>query len=420
MTHRKSFPPFSGYTFMAWVKVICFDCNQSIPIMGIVDQSGVQRLDISISAIDRKVDLNTFKSRCTFAESNIPENEWFHLAIVHQKPRLTASTASLFINGKLVQNHKCGYMGHPGTLETAKFYFGAISGFVKPQTKAQWCLGPSYMFEEVLIDQCNLEIIYNIGFEYNGSWQGSWSKYLVGNEILRRKSVEIATNELHSPLGQLNFVLQQGKPSSMPLVLCVPEENIIFSLSANNVIWKCATRGVDSPFSVFNGAKLAKNDNESAYIYHSGTVQPINPQKLVDSIWKLGGSPILIKIIEDSSTSEELHRCLFILSESIKVSWRIASEMETCQYYEIVAMILRKKSSLLNIAIMDILIQLFGPDESIISNSSALKHLFLDIELWRASKSLQKYYLNQISEFIIYNKYADQNIAILSEICMIN
>jgi hypothetical protein len=44
-------------------------------------------------------------------------------------------------------------------------------------------------------------VAYEIGFEYSGNWQGTWEKYLVGNELLRSKAYEIADEESRTALG---------------------------------------------------------------------------------------------------------------------------------------------------------------------------------------------------------------------------
>lgn len=93
-------------------------------------------------------------------------------------------------------------------------------------------------------------------------------------------------------------------------------------------------------------------------------------------------------------------------------------------YYEILSSMLRNKKKLINISILDVLMNLVGRslDRSLnatITNSSALRYLVFDVELWRTSKDLQQYYLNQIADLIIHSDQKMENIDKLNDISII-
>lgn len=54
-----------------------------------------------------------------------------------------------------------------------------------------------------------------------------------------------------------------------------------------------------------------------------------------------------------------------------------------------------------------------------ICNPSALKHLVLDIELWRNTVDIQRYYLSQLTELIINSSHRDENIHTLNKMAIV-
>lgn len=286
---------------MIWICVEQLDNDLSTSILSIDDSDGLRRLSLSIGDTkSKKLTITTCKASHEFQNFTIVEGNWYHIAIVHQKPRLTASIVSLFVNGQLKETAKCGYLGHPGTSSQVTTYFGSRNTI----RNSIFLLGPTYMFEENTLEAAVIAVVFEIGFEYTGNWQGSWSKYLVGNELLRSKAVQIADDEAKSPLGQLNFVLQQGKPL-IPLTLNVPEDKVLFSLSASNLIDpQSKARKTNEPLKFFNGA-FQKNDeiSKSAIICLYGSVLHVCPNRFVDSLWSLGGASIILKLVEDSQVS---------------------------------------------------------------------------------------------------------------------
>jgi beige protein homolog 1 len=281
---------------MAWIRVTQLDSKDSIPIITIDDSDGLQRLCISIgSENSKKITITTCKGTHKFDNHLISEGQWFHLVLVHQKPRMTASTVNLYINGQLVETAKCGYLGHPGSANQVTTYFGARNA----ANDAVFDLGPLYMFEEHTLDVSVISVIYEIGFEYSGNWQGSWSKYLVGNELLRSKAMQIVDDEARSPIGQLNFVLQQGK-STLPMTLNVPEDKVLFTISASNIMK--TTKSSKGTFKIFNGAyqKMGSDESKCSSACCFGSVLRVCPNRLVDSLWSLGGASIVLKLVQDS------------------------------------------------------------------------------------------------------------------------
>jgi hypothetical protein len=96
--------------------------------------------------------------------------------------------------------------------------------------------------------------------------------------------------------------------------------------------------------------------------------------------------------------------------------------MEREQMYELLSFILKSKKNLITIDSLDIIMYLVGKSmdnskyfsingsDAMITNPNALRHLVLDIELWRNSVDVQKYYLNQLADLIVHSTFKDENI----------
>ncbi|KAJ3259318.1 hypothetical protein HK103_002516 [Boothiomyces macroporosus] len=79
---------------------------------------------------------------------------------------------------------------------------------------------------------------------------------------------------------------------------------------------------------------------------------------------------------------------------------------------------------LISIAHLDVIMNLVGrslenSQDAVVNNPSALRHLVLDIDLWRTSIDVQKYYLNQLSDLIIHSTNKEKNISTLNRMAII-
>ncbi|KAJ3324756.1 hypothetical protein HDV06_006064 [Boothiomyces sp. JEL0866] len=438
--YERSFPPQTGYTFATWIKIEKFDKETSIDIISIADQYNVEKLKISIDK-DKLLCIKTAKSNNVFQSVKFSERAWTHLVVAHHKPIISASSVEIYLNGILVTQEKCSYLGHPGTIGAVTTYIG-YSILADESNSNIFNLGPTYMIEENVLDAQTIAIIYDIGFEYVGNWQGSWATYLVGNSKLQSKSHKLIDEESHSPIfSQLaSFALSPTKITSSHL-LSIPEEKILFSLHAHNSFSNLSRytqnelleSGLGKKIIEFNQKVVVngfhpkpslKADLKCALGYIEGPVIPVCPKRLVEEVWTLGGCAILLKLIEDSVSSEELHRTLNILVECVSGSWRNLAEMERAKMYEVLSFILKSKKELLSIAHLDVIMNLVGrslenSQDAIINNPSALRHLVLDIDLWRTSVDVQKYYLNQLSDLIIHSSNKEKNISTLNRMAII-
>ncbi|KAH9262136.1 hypothetical protein BASA82_000814 [Batrachochytrium salamandrivorans] len=441
--YNRSFPPISGYTFLAWIRVEKFDLLRNIEIVSIFDMDDKERLNIYIEGTkSRHLVVRTIKSTCRFENTVFREREWTHIALVHQKPRITASTIDLYINGKLVENAKCGYLGHPGSVSKVQTFIGNRSSGPKSmdiECHSIWDLGPTYFIEEVQLSASEISTIYDTRFNCVANWQSYLSKYQNSETSTRSTDVSQIQGET-SPISSISFVLSPTKLHSE--TLDIPEDKILFALCANNSVEKIigshsnetnsslatiASRIIPTKNAIFNSATpkpSADNGIDPLCAYVHGDVLVVCTNRMVDGIWKLGGCAVLLKLIDISTTSDSLYQSVSVLIESLEYSWRNAAEMEKCHFYEILSHLMKAKRDLVTIAIMDVLLIVVGrtlenSETCMLTNNQALRHLFLDVELWRTTPELQRYYLTQMTDFIVHSCNRSRNIQKLNEMAII-
>ncbi|KAJ3373009.1 hypothetical protein HDU91_001442 [Kappamyces sp. JEL0680] len=434
----RSVPPQTGYTLIGWFRLQRSDAEFDIPLLTIVDNTGQERLAIFVAKGTRHVHVRTLKGTTKLPDFVFPERIWTHIALVHHKPMLLGSTIDLLVNGNFVSTEKCSYWGHPGSISSIKTFIGSFADPASREAGYELHVGPTYFIGEYLMDVQTASIIYDIGFEYSGNWQGSWAAYMVGNKNLQKKSTKMIEEEGQSPIfNQLATFAMSPTKNHYTHHMEIPEETFWFSISARNCFSNLPRHTkrvlVDSIYGadiksanhnvVLNGGH-SKNGSKCSVGRIEGELIAICPRRIIEGVWTIGGCALLLRLVEDSATSEDLHKNLSILVGCVNNSWRNLAEMERGQMYEILSFLLKSKKSLITIASLDVILALVGKsldssNDSMISNPSALRHLVLDIELWRNTIDIQRYYLNQITDLIVHSSLRAENIHTLNKMAMI-
>jgi hypothetical protein len=378
----KLFPPQTGFSILGWIKIEKFDPKNDIPVITIQDPTGHSVFKIFICKTKKSFTIQTLKGNIII-EQQLNENQWVHFVFTHQRPMMNAASMNFFINGFLISSQKFPYVASPGALNPIKTYLGSDT-IMDSLSRYVYLMGPIYMIEEYVMDPQTAEIIFDIGFEYFGNWQGNLQTYLVGNKELQRKTNKFIQDETNSPiLNQLaSFAVSPAKQYQN--LLSVPEESILFSISSRNEFRNLSIHtqrelldipGISQMIKIFdqniilNGSHIRiyeSGDSRSKLCKIEGKILPVKPVRFVDAIWTLGGCAIYLRMIEEATNSEEFHRTLSILVQSVTNDWRSLAELERGQMYEILSYILKSKSSFITIANLDVIFSLVG---KIIGNS---------------------------------------------------
>ncbi|KAM4063724.1 beige/BEACH domain-containing protein [Hirsutella rhossiliensis] len=396
----RTFPPQStgGYTFTAWIRIESFDPNAHTTIFGVFDASQTCFVLIYLEKDTHNLILQTSvfsnKPSVRFKTAVFQEKQWYHVAVVHRRPKtMTASKASLYIDGDFAEQIRCSYPSAPPLLNgsTESFvsfnssqnrtnpvqaFLGTpreLSGQTGPGVvSSQWSLASAHLFEDVLTDDY-LAVHHGLGPRYQGNFQDSLGGF--------------QTYEASAALGLRNEIVHPGKDENSDILRAVrekassllPESKILLSVLPTatfpehvqymdtGVLRSLPRASIRNLFHMANqeGSPLAVNCavsslSDALFRTHGiaslrGTPIIVVPSHLDEHLWRLAGfTPLALKLLERASTVEETVRALEIVFHCIRRSWRNSEAMERDNGYGILGMILRFKIGYGNLAAGDV------------------------------------------------------------------
>ena len=391
-TLGRSFPPHSslaGYTFAAWIYIDQFDPNSHTTIFGAFDATQtcfvLAYLERDTHNFILQTSVTAARPSVRFKSTMFKEGQWYHVAIVHRRPRtMSSSKALLYVDGEFVEQVKSQYPAPPPVSNSSTDSFTSFTSSTAKTVPVQaflgtpqdlssrlgrgvvfsrWSLASAHLFEDCLSDDL-IAVYYRLGPRYNGNFQDCLGSF--------------QTYEASAALGMRNELMHPGKDESSDIITAirekastlVPESRILLSILPSAVLGDDGrvkpsdsqlVRGLNRSASNnlyqsthHSGASLAINAavpsiNEALVRAHGTTVltgEPvvIVPQTLDDTLWRLGGfSGIALKLVEDATSTESIVRAVEILFESIKGSWRNSEAMERENGYAILGALLRGK-----------------------------------------------------------------------------
>lgn len=388
----RPFPPQStgGYTFTAWIRIDSFDPTAHTTIFGVFDASQTCFLLIYIERDTYNLILQTSvfsnKPSVRFKSAVFVAKRWYHIAVVHRRPKaMTASKASLYVNGDFAEQVRCSYPNVPPLLNSSAERFVSfnssqnrtnpvqafvgtpreLSGRADPGVvTSQWSLASAHLFEDVLTDDY-LAVLYGLGPRYQGNFQDKLGGF--------------QTYEASAALGLRNEIVHPGKDEDSEILRAVrdkassllPESKILFSIlptatfpehvqymdtgvlrslpraSIRNLFHMSSQEGsplaVNCAFSSLSDALFRANGIAS----FRGAPLVAVPSHLDENLWRLAGfTPLALKLLERASTAEDIVRAIEIVFHCIRGSWRNSDAMEKDNGYSILGMILRFKIGL--------------------------------------------------------------------------
>ncbi|KAG0008861.1 hypothetical protein BGZ80_002980 [Entomortierella chlamydospora] len=304
-----NFPPANGYTFLAWLCIESFDEELGIQILEISDDDQRCYFSVQIEPETHKLVVSvSHHQSVAFNFVAFEIGRWYHLALVHSKPKLTAPTGSLsvYIDGILGDKVKCPYLSSPNG--EVKCYLGRHQ---KPKMMAKkegstlsWNLGPCYLVDEPLEVQI-MDVLYNLSTRYHGNFQDSLGKFQtyetstalnINLEAARRRSSPNSRNH-EEQVALMNAI--RGTIGNS-----IPEDKLVFAFSGGNLLDAADTR-------------------------------------------------------TDTAT---LEKAVLLLDQLIRCSWRNSEDMERIFGYEILGYILKQKKALFSIEMMNTLLGVVGMD----------------------------------------------------------
>jgi hypothetical protein len=381
-----NFPPAAGYTLLAWLHIERQDDISNLALFSVWDDK-VLAFQIFVDGKTKMLHVLSMYSRqeITFRAFEFHAGFWYHLAIVHNKSRLSlkSSTMTLYINGVSIEQVSCPYVT-PASLPNAplKAVIGALhssNNNKQASTTSQliWDLGPTYLIQDTLEKEA-INLYFNLGARYKSLFQDSLRQFqtyeAATSLFLSLRSMSKSTNVRHESAQQLTNAMKNAS------IQLLPENKILFAFFACNTLSEGARTGLTlTGVSEATAATIDLAVNSSKLILNSAIPrldtavympksmgyilgEPIvaYPFGLDESIWKIGGCAIALKLIERSQTVSTLSKSTAILFEIIRYSWRNSEDMEKCHGYEILAHLLKQKRELITVELFELLLAFIG------------------------------------------------------------
>ncbi|XP_015422644.1 PREDICTED: WD repeat and FYVE domain-containing protein 3 isoform X4 [Myotis davidii] len=458
-TGERFFPPPSGLSYSSWFCIEHFSSpsnNHPVRLLTVVRRANSSEqhyvcLAIVLSAKDRSLIVSTkeellqnyvddFSEESSFYEilpccarfrcgELIVEGQWHHVVLVMSKGMLKNSTVALYIDGQLVSTVKLHYVHstpggsgsvNPPVVSTVYAYIGT------PPAQRQiaslvWRLGPTHFLEEVL-PPSSVTTIYELGPDYVGSFQA------VCMPCKDAKSEGIV-------------------PSP---VLLVPEEKVSFGLYALSVSSLTVAR-IRKVYNKLDSKAIAKQLGISSHenatpvkLIHNAAghlngpartigatligylgVRTFVPKPVATTLQYIGGAAAILGLVAMASDVEGLYAAVKALVCVVKSNPLASKEMERIRGYQLLAMLLKKKRSLLNSHILHLTFSLVGTvdsghETSIIPNSTAFQDLLCDFEVWlHAPYELHLSLFEHFIELLTESSEASKNAKLMREFQLI-
>lgn len=337
LTDRQFPPANGGYTFMTWLDIENFDSDINLTLLGLSDDENRCYLHIYIEAQTHKLIAQTSPTQgARFDSFEFRTGCWYHIALVHNKSRIgSQSSVSLFVDGRFVEVVKCPYLGQPAPNKSIRSYIGTPIDVArkigKGHTKLVWDLGPCYFFEDDL-DGDIISVYYHLGPRYSSNFQdslGQFQTYQTSTLLnMRLEALSRKKKDANIELEHLAMVNAIRGNNSQTL----PEDKIIFAFNASNVL-------VCGQNASILGAGLSEGTSQALALGTANTKVILNaavpkveralrvshglgylkgdpvtavPYGMDDSIWKIGGSAVVLRMIERAEVFNHYHLLRYI------------------------------------------------------------------------------------------------------------
>ncbi|KAI9243796.1 hypothetical protein BY458DRAFT_448092 [Sporodiniella umbellata] len=387
-------PPNPGYTILFWLNIEKQNDFSSLPLFNVwSDNQQVFRIFVDARSKMLLIQSSYSKQPVLFKGFEFQTGLWYHLVLVHNKSRLASRLSSVSMYDTIEK-------------ETISMFFN---------------MGSRY------------RSLFQDSLEQFQTYEATTTLYLTLRNMAKGKRNDSSDKQLlNSILGGSAFQY-------------IPESKFVFAFFANNVLADGNHNGMSlTGISTATRQMIVSEINNSRMVLNSAVPkldtavyrpksmgylvgEPVTayPFGLDESIWKIGGCSVVLKLIESAQTASTLSKTTALLLETIRFSWRNSADMERCHGYEILAYILKQKRDLITLELFELLLVFIGKDpknfeNSIINNPLAYRYVVLNFEVWKkTSIDVQKAHLEQFILFLNKSNSRSFNTKRLSRIHLV-
>lgn len=366
---HKRFPPASGeYSISVWVKV---DSDTSSTIIDIYDfqQSLIKA---SVKASGKRSSLHIQWGNYTHSvKGDIAPGHWTLVTLVYEKSKIYCYLDSVIQDTVSVAARSI----QKNTVSVR------LGGDRQDQSSGSIRIGSLLITETAITDQ-TVSFLHYLGPGYHGSYQDNLSKFLTyeGASLL-----ELERNDTDSSAS----ITSHNLPG--PPALSIPQHSIVMTCNPHySTDLNCSLKTL-----VVNTIDDKQSDQTKSKEYMGimeGGAYVVSTSPVDKAIYPYGGLHVLLQLVENASTPDQLVTALQIFCSTLQSSWKMSDETEHKEGYSILAMILKAKEDIIGVRHLSILLDFVGfvsgsPNDSIIINPMAYLALILEFDIWKGSST---------------------------------
>lgn len=407
----KPFPPrdahSDGWTFFTTFRIRHWEGTEPLEILHLFDAQRTCSVKLSISPQTGYLSyMHRLDEPCAeFTGFRFEADKFHQLTLIQTRPRnhAPASLAQLLVDGRMVEQQHVQWPMPPATVDSP---IRAVFGTAPPAEKSSknnnrqaWSLGPTFMLDNCMPPDFPL-VLKMLGPSYAGNLQDSLGRFLTYEAStainLRLDSIArtLAKDSQQAEKDLANHSLITaiaGRSGEL-----FPESRLYFSLnpactalrhrSAKTMVELEPSHRPASTVLLNQAVTLTRNALSASFGYAKlyGAAAIVCPSRLADVVWRLGGSSILLQLIE---SRDELLVTVKVFCDIVRKSWRLCEDVEKSGAYEVLNLFLRRRAADVTVETLQCLLHAVGvdesyPDQAALVNPFMYRVIILDFSLW--------------------------------------
>lgn len=403
-----NFPPSnSGYTLWTWLRVDKTDNDMHITLFGAFDPT---YKTFVMAYIEKETNCLILQSSLKISvrfKYEFRVGVWYSIAISHKRPRGTSSArATLYVDGQALETLKLPYPASCTTPATVRAFLGTLKEFSSQKpSSVQYSMGHTMLVAQILLPELILQY-HMLGPGYTGTFQDYLTTYMTYEASSELKAIT-ETTEVSKPNTTVRNSVNMPENS---ILLCTSEATLISKLRSLPLSRESLAVLVQLHEAGITTVLLnqAIPDLSHAIVSEHGIgrvhggVTSCEPMSFWSNIYKVGGSGVLLYLVEIAKTKEECLRTVRLCLHAVGKSYMVAEDFERSHAYEILGKLLKEKDSqCLCVELLVSILNFVGLEREFLINPLAYRYLIADFSIWQASSDdVQRVHLNQ---FLIFS-----------------
>ncbi|KZO92625.1 beach-domain-containing protein [Calocera viscosa TUFC12733] len=394
----------AGFTFLSWIYLprTTSATEGTRALMTLSPNPPVSsRFSIRVSIrADGSITYETSSSKGSvrFSKSRIRRGEWVQLGLAHWKADAKGEAkCNVFLNGHLTESLATPWPRLPSTLQ---FQLGTSDAdSTSTSQSAPVYVGPTHLLSYPLANEMFL-LPRILGPHYTGQFQAGLVRFLTYAAATGLNAHLAADGQNKEEGGKAGTKGKGKEKDANTAIVKALRDGLHSEGTIVHVMVPSRSFSEDSP----DGPERSSGSRENWTLHGNGQV--VNLLPLRAAVYAIGGSSLGLRLIQLAGTETELLDAMRTLLGILADSWRNSEEMEAYNGYDVVASLLRRKTSLISEAVLNVILTFVGVDRQsmdrcIIVNSVAYRTLLLDFDLWaRAALPVQRLFLSHFSLFV--------------------